>query len=199
MKKIKKIIIGTHNKGKYKEISSLLPASIQKLSPKELNLPSPKETGLNFKENSILKSKFFSKKSGLICISDDSGLEIDILNGDPGIYSARWAGINNDFNLAINKVFHALSKKDQNWSKKNISARFICSLTVFWPDGKNITTEGIINGNISSFIRGTKGFGYDPIFIPLGHKKTFSEMEPKLKYNIDHRSKAYSKIKKIFI
>ena len=199
MEKIKKIIIGTHNQGKFKEISNLLPSYIKKLSPKKLNLPSPEETGSSFEENSILKAQFFSKKTNLICISDDSGLEIDLLSGAPGIYSSRWAGSENDFDLAIDKVFEKLTKKDFNWTKrKEISARFICCLTVYWPTGKLITSEGIVNGNVSSTKRGTNGFGYDPIFLPKNYKQTFGEMEKKSKYKIDHRAKAYLKICKIF-
>jgi len=199
MKKIKKIIIGTHNQGKFKEISNLLPSYIKKISPKELNLSSPEETGSSFRENSKLKAQFFSEKSNLICISDDSGLEIDLLSGAPGIHSSRWAGSNNDFNLAMDKVFAELTKKDPNWIKrKEIIARFICCLTVYWPKGKLIMSEGIIDGNISSTKRGTNGFGYDPIFLPKNYEQTFGEMEKKLKYKIDHRAKAYLKIGKIF-
>ena len=199
MKKIKKIIIGTHNQGKFKEISNLLPSYIKKISPKELNLSSPEETGSSFRENSKLKAQFFSEKSNLICISDDSGLEIDLLSGAPGIHSSRWAGSNNDFNLAMDKVFVELTKKDPNWIKrKEIIARFICCLTVYWPKGKLIMSEGIIDGNISSTKRGTNGFGYDPIFLPKNYEQTFGEMEKKLKYKIDHRAKAYLKIGKIF-
>jgi len=199
MEKIKKIIIGTHNQGKFKEISNLLPSYIKKISPKELNLSSPEETGSSFKENSKLKAQFFSEKSNLICISDDSGLEIDLLSGAPGIYSSRWAGSNNDFNLAMDKVFAELTKKDPNWIKrKEITARFICCLAVYWPKGKLIMSEGIIDGNISSTKRGTNGFGYDPIFLPKNYEQTFGEMEKKLKYKIDHRAKAYLKIGKIF-
>ena len=199
MKKIKKIIIGTHNQGKFKEISNLLPSYIKKISPKELNLSSPEETGSSFRENSKLKAQFFSEKSNLICISDDSGLEIDLLSGAPGIHSSRWAGSNNDFNLAMDKVFAELTKKDPNWIKrKEITARFICCLTVYWPKGKLIMSEGIIDGNISSTKRGTNGFGYDPIFLPKNYEQTFGEMGKKLKYKIDHRAKAYLKIGKIF-
>jgi len=199
MKKIKKIIIGTHNQGKFKEISNLLPPHIKKISPKELNLSSPEETGSSFRENSKLKAQFFSKKSSMICISDDSGLEIELLSGAPGIYSSRWAGSNNDFNLAIDKVFEELTKKDPDWiEKENISARFVCCLTVCWPKEKLISSEGIIYGNISDTKRGKNGFGYDPIFLPKNYKQTFGEMENKLKYKIDHRAKAYSKICKFF-
>tara|TARA_B110001454_G_scaffold207055_1_gene218054 strand:- start:104 stop:706 length:603 start_codon:yes stop_codon:yes gene_type:complete len=199
MEKIKKIIIGTHNQGKFKEISNLLPPYIKKLSPKELNLPSPEETGSSFEENSMIKAQFFSKKTNLICVSDDSGLEIDLLSGAPGIYSSRWAGSENDFGLAMDKVFEELIKKDSNWIKrKEISARFICCLTVYWPTGKLIASKGIVNGNISSTKRGTNGFGYDPIFLPKNYKQTFGEMKKKLKYKIDHRAKAYLKICEIF-
>ena len=199
MEKIKKIIIGTHNQGKFKEISNLLPPYIKKLSPKELNLPSPEETGSSFEENSMIKAQFFSKKTNLICISDDSGLEINLLSGAPGIYSSRWAGSENDFGLAMDKVFEELIKKDSNWIKrKEISARFICCLTVYWPTGKLIASKGIVNGNISSTKRGTNGFGYDPIFLPKNYKQTFGEMKKKLKYKIDHRAKAYLKICEIF-
>ena len=194
MEKIKKIIIGTHNHGKLKEISNLLPSYIKKISPKELNLPSPEEIGSSFRENSKLKAQFFSEKSNLICISDDSGLEIDLLSGAPGIYSSRWAGSNNDFDLAMDKVFKELIKKDPNWFKrKKILARFISCLTVCWPNGKLIMSEGIIDGSISNIKRGTNGFGYDPIFIPKNYKQTFGEMEEKLKYKIDHRAKAFLK------
>ena len=121
MKKISKIIIGTHNRGKFKEISDLLPNNIKKISPEELKLASPEETGQTFKENSEIKAKFFSKNSNLFCISDDSGLEIELLNGDPGIYSARWAQPENNFDKAIMSVFEELKKKDLNWKikKKN--------------------------------------------------------------------------------
>ena len=197
MKKISKIIIGTHNRGKFKEISDLLPNNIKKISPEELKLASPEETGQTFKENSEIKAKFFSKNSNLFCISDDSGLEIELLNGDPGIYSARWAQPKNNFDKAIKRVFEELKKKDLNWKiKKKIRARFVCCLSICWPNGKIISNVGKVNGKISSTKRGTNGFGYDPIFIPDGYEKTFAEMDQKLKYKIDHRSKAYYNIKK---
>ena len=199
MKKIDKIIIGTNNNGKFKEISHLLPKKINKISPKELNLPSPKETGNSFEENSKIKAKFFSEQVNMICISDDSGLEIDLLSGEPGIFSSRWAGPTNNFNLAIDKVFRKLNDIDPGWSSKNnISARFFCSLTVYWPNGKLIHSKGEVKGNITNIKRGNNGFGYDPIFVPKGYNQTFGEMDPNLKYKIDHRIKAYLKICKIF-
>ena len=198
MNKITEIIIGTNNQGKYKEICDLLPNNIKKYSPKELNILSPKETGKTFKENSFIKASYFSKKTNQICLSDDSGLEVDLLKGEPGIYSSRWAGEKNNFDLAIKKVFKEMSNIKKNWKNQN-KARFICNMTLFWPDGKNISSEGYIEGKISSVKKGKNGFGYDPIFIPNGYKKTFGEMEYKLKMSIDHRFNAFLKLKKFFI
>ena len=287
MNKIKEILIGTNNTGKYKEISALLPKEVKKYSLKEFKIVSPEETGKNFKENSLIKASYFSRKTNLICLADDSGLEIELLNGAPGIYSSRWSGKNKDFDIAIKKVFYEMSKIKKDWinnhnkanfvccltifwpngksfeenslikasyySKKtnlvclsddsgleinllngkpgifsarwgggknnfNLAmekvffemkkkkddwlndndARFICCLTIFWPNGKNYTSKGIVEGKISNKIKGNKGFGYDPIFIPNGYKKTFGEMEPNFKMSIDHRNKAFLKVKKFF-
>tara|TARA_B100000131_G_scaffold305421_1_gene331396 strand:+ start:314 stop:910 length:597 start_codon:yes stop_codon:yes gene_type:complete len=198
MNKIKEIIIGTNNQGKYKEICDLLPVNIKKYSPKELNILSPEETGKSFKENSFLKASYFSKKTNQICLSDDSGLEIDLLKGKPGIYSSRWAGEKNDFDLAIEKVFRQMRNITKNWKNQN-KARFICNMTLYWPDGQSFSSEGYIEGKISDIKRGKNGFGYDPIFIPNGYKKTFAEMTPKLKMSIDHRFNAFLKLKKFFI
>ena len=195
-KKISKLLIGTNNKGKLREIKALLPKNIKIFSTSDFNLKSPKENGKTFKENSFIKAKFFSKKSDQICISDDSGLEIKILNNQPGIYSARWGGKNNDFDLAIKKVFKKLDKKVSNWRNRKINAKFICALTIYWPSGKYKTTIGKIDGKISNKKIGKKGFGYDPIFIPRGSKKTFGQISPKKKYKIDHRYRAFQKIRK---
>ncbi len=197
MKKIKKILIGTNNAGKYREISTLLPREIIKFSPKEFKISTPYETGKSFEENSLMKASYFSKKTNLICLSDDSGLEIDMLNGAPGIYSSRWSGKKNNFGLAIDKIFKEINKVKKNW-KKQRTARFTCCLTIFWPNGKYYMGKGIVDGSISTKKRGKNGFGYDPIFIPHGYKKTFGEMEPKLKISIDHRYKAYLQIKNFF-
>ena len=195
-KKIKKLIIGTNNKGKLKEIRDLLPKNIQTLSTNKFKLKSPRENGLNFKENSLIKSKYFSKKTNLICIADDSGLEIDLISKKPGIYSARWAGRFADFNKAIKRVYKELDKKDKNWKIKKIKARFICALSICYLDKKIACVLGKVEGRISNKPKGKNGFGYDPIFIPNNSKKTFAEMKPLQKYKIDHRSKAYKKIKK---
>ena len=197
-RKIKEILIGSNNKGKIKEIKDLLPNNIKIYTPKDFNLKSPVENGKTFKSNSYLKAKYFSKKTDLICLSDDSGLEIDLLNKLPGIYSARWGGKKNNFSLAIKKVYNCLYKKDKNWKSKLINARFICSLTLYYPGGKHIASIGKIEGKISIIKKGKMGFGYDPIFIPVGKSKTFGEMLPKRKYKIDHRMKAFKKIKRLF-
>ena len=195
-KKINKILIGTNNKGKLKEIRNLLPKNIKTLSTLSYKLKSPIENGKTFKENSLIKSKYFSRKTNLICLADDSGLEIDILNKKPGIYSARWGGKKNDFNLAIQRVFLELQKINPNWKNEKISARFICALTIYGPGVKTIKSIGKIEGTISKKKKGKNGFGYDPIFIPKGKKITFGQMKFKSKFKIDHRAKAFKKIKK---
>ena len=192
--------MGTHNNGKFKEICDLLPANITKISPKDLNLPSPNEIGSTFKENSKIKAEYFAKKANLIAISDDSGLMIDLLSGAPGIYSSRWAGPTKDFNVAIEKVYNELKKVEFEQNKrKEIVAKFISCLTVYWPNEKFISSTGIVEGRISEIKKGTNGFGYDPIFIPNGYNKTFGELKPQEKLKIDHRSKAFLKISNLFI
>ena len=197
MTKILKLLIGTNNKGKLKEIRDLLPKYIKTYSTADYNLKSPRENGLTFEENSLIKSKYFSKKSKLICLADDSGLEIDILNKDPGIYSARWGGKNGDFKKAIKRVYRELNKKDRNWKdKKRIKARFICALSISFFNKKIACVIGKVEGSISHEPKGKNGFGYDPIFIPYKKIKTFGEMKPLQKYKLDHRYKAFKKIKK---
>ena len=196
MKKISKLLIGTNNKGKYKEIKDLLPKYIKTYSTKEFKLKSPKEDGLTFEENSIIKSKHFSKKTKLICLADDSGLEIDLLNKAPGIYSARWGGKNGDFKKAIKRVYRNLFKIDKNWQSKKVKARFICALSIYNLDKKIASVQGKVEGFISNEPKGKNGFGYDPIFIPRNKIKTFGEMKSSEKYKMDHRFDAFKKIKK---
>ena len=196
MKKISKLLIGTNNKGKYKEIIDLLPKNIKTHSTSEFKLKSPREDGLTFTENSIIKSKHFSKKTKLICLADDSGLEIDILDKRPGIYSARWGGKKGNFKKAINRVYKELSKKDKNWKNKKVKARFICSLSICYLDKKIASVLGKVEGYISTKPKGKNGFGYDPIFIPKNKRKTFGEMSSLQKYKIDHRFAAFKKIRK---
>ena len=197
-KKISKILIGTNNRGKLREIANLLPKKVKVFSTKDFNLKSPNETGKTFKSNALIKAKYFSKKTNLICLSDDSGLEIDVLKKKPGIYSARWGGKKSDFNKAMQRVYKELNKKDKEWRAKKVSARFICALVIYWPNRKKIYSLGKVSGKISKTKKGKNGFGYDPIFIPNGHKKTFAEMSKSYKYKIDHRAKAFKKIKRFF-
>ena len=196
MKKITDLLIGTNNRGKLREIRALLPKNIKIHSTSDFNLKSPVENGKTFEENSIIKSKYFSKKTNLPCLADDSGLEIVILNKAPGIYSARWGGKDIDFKKAINRVYRELNKKDKNWKSKKIKARFICALSISYLKKKIICVKGKVEGTISIKPKGNNGFGYDPIFIPVGKKFTFGEIPPNFKYKIDHRFKAFKKIKK---
>ena len=196
MKKISKLLIGTNNIGKYKEIIDLLPKYIKTHSTFDFKLKSPKEDGQTFTENSIIKSKHFSKKTKLLCLADDSGLEIDLLDKNPGIYSARWGGKNSDFNKAIRRVYKELSRKDKNWRQKKNRARFICALSICYLDKKIASVSGKVEGYISDIPKGKNGFGYDPIFIPKNKRKTFGEISSVQKYKIDHRSVAFKKIKK---
>ena len=197
-KKFTQILIGTNNTGKLKEITDLLPKKLKIYSASDFNIRSPNENGKTFKENSLIKAKHFSKKTKMICLSDDSGLEIDVLGGAPGIYSARWGGKKGDFVRAMNRVFKELDKRNKNWRIKKVKARFICSLTIYGPNQKTINSIGKIEGYISTSMKGKNGFGYDPIFIPDGKKITFGEMKASQKYKIDHRFKAFKKIKKFF-
>ena len=190
MKKINKILIGTHNEGKYKEISALLPKGLKRISPSKFGIQPPKETGKTFKENSILKAKYFAFKSGLYSISDDSGLEVVALSNRPGIYSARWAKKLGGFKNAMKKIIYLLK------NKKKRAANFVCALTLSSPDGKVIYSIKKLKGNISKTIKGSKGFGYDSIFIPKGKTQTFGEITRKKKMKIDHRYLAYRDLKK---
>ena len=195
-KKIKKLLIGTNNKGKLREIRDLIPKNIITHSTKDFKLKSPSENGKSFEQNSLIKARYFSKKTKLICLADDSGLQIDLLNKQPGIYSARWGGKNSDFNKAIKKVYRELKKKDKNWNLKKIKARFICALSICYLNKKIACVVGKVEGRISKKPAGKNGFGYDPIFIPNHYKKTFAEMKYSQKHKIDHRFKAFKKIKK---
>ena len=187
---MKKILIGTHNKGKFREISYLISKKYKKISPISLKIKSPKETGKTFIANSRLKVKFFSKYVDYPVISDDSGLCIKALNNKPGIYSARLAKRHGSFSKAMKFIL----KKMQ--TKKNRSAFFICSLSYYDENGKITSVEGKLRGNISMQMRGTNGFGYDPIFIPLKKRITFGQMLKSKKIKMDHRFIAFRKLKK---
>ena len=197
-KKIINLLIGTKNKGKLREIRDLLPKHIKTYSLSKYKLKSPRENGLTFEENSLIKSKYYSKKTNLICLADDSGLEIDFLNKKPGIYSARWGGNEGDFNKAIKKVYRELDKEDKNWRNKKVKAKFICVLSISFLNKEIVCVRGEIEGLISNEPKGKNGFGYDPIFIPRKRKKTFGEMRSSKKNKIDHRFKAFKKLKNFF-
>ena len=195
-KKIKDLLIGSNNAGKVREIKQLLPKNINVYSIIDYKVRSPKETGKTFLQNSYIKSKYFSKKTGKICLADDSGLEIDILNKRPGIYSARWGGLRGDFSKAIRKVYRELNKKDKSWKNKKIKARFVCALSISYLNKTIACVLGKVEGYISINPKGNNGFGYDPIFIPLKKRNTFGEMKPSQKYKMDHRYQAFKKIRK---
>ena len=186
-----KLVIASHNEGKIKEIRDLLkPLKIDVLSAKDFKMIEPDENGVSFEENALIKSSFVSKQSGLPSLSDDSGICFPDLNNSPGIYSARWAGKNKNFSLAMLKVYNGLKKLKKPTNK----CSFICSLSLAWPDGYNVTVSGKVDGVFTWPPRGKKGFGYDPIFTPLGHNMTFAEMEPDFKHGISHRSFAFKKL-----
>ena len=187
---MKKILIGTHNKGKFKEIAYLISKKYKKISPIPLKIKSPKETGKTFLSNSKLKAQFFSKFVDYPVISDDSGICIKALNNIPGIYSARLASKHGGFFKAMKFILRKLEKK------KNRAATFVCSLSFKNTKSKIISVEGKINGKISNRILGKKGFGYDPIFIPDNEKITFGQMNKLKKNKIDHRFIAFQKLKK---
>ena len=187
---MKKILIGTHNAGKFKEIAYLISKNYKKISPVSLKIKSPKETGKSFISNSKLKVRFFSKHVNYPVISDDSGLCIQALNNKPGIYSARLAKKHGGFFKAMKFIL----KKMKN--KKNRKAIFVCSLSFKNNNGKIVSAEGRLKGNISNKIIGKKGFGYDPIFIPLKKKITFGQMLKSKKIKMDHRFIAFQKLRK---
>ena len=188
---MKKILIGTHNKGKFKEISYLISKKYKKISPNSLKIKSPKETGRSFTSNSKLKVSYFSKFVDYPVISDDSGLCIKALNNKPGIYSARLAKKHGSFLNAMKFILRKMKKK------KIRSATFVCCLSYKDKKRKIISVEGKLEGNISTKILGKKGFGYDPIFIPLRKKITYGQMIKSKKIKMDHRCIAFKKLKKI--
>ena len=186
-----KIIIASHNQGKVGEISALLkPYGIEVISAADLGLHEPEETGKTFVANAELKARAASATTNKPSLSDDSGLVVPALNGEPGIYSARWAGKEKDFSLAMNMVEERLG------TNTNRSAYFVAALSLCWPDGHCETFEGRVEGNLVWPPRGELGFGYDPMFIPNGGGKTFGEMEPAAKHAISHRAKAFAKLEK---
>lgn len=191
-----KLVVASHNAGKVREIGDLLrPFELDVVSAGDLGLPEPEETGATFIENSLLKSKACASASGLLSLADDSGLAVEALGGEPGIYSARWAGPTKDFALAMEKVEEALQAKGAVDAKARRAA-FICVLSLVWPDGRQEVFEGKVEGTLVWPPRGTHGFGYDPVFQPEGYDITFGEMHPDKKHGISHRAYAFNKMLK---
>ena len=187
-----KLVIASHNPGKVREIGELLARfGIETVSAAELDLPEPDETGTTFIANAELKAMQAADLSGLPALADDSGLCVEALNGDPGIFSARWAGEDKDFGLAMQLVWDAIQAKGPDVGH---DAHFVCALALAWPDGHVEVFEGRVDGTISWPPRGTKGFGYDAIFQPNGHIVSFGEMDPEQKHAMSHRADAFAQM-----
>jgi len=189
-----KLVVASHNQGKVREIGILLgPFGLEVISAGELGLPEPVEDGDTFAANALIKAQAAAEKSGFVALSDDSGLAVDALDGAPGIYSARWAGENNDFALAMRNVEEALAGKGATAPEQR-KGHFICALCLATPDGTHEVYEGRIDGTLVWPPRGENGFGYDPVFQCDGYDFTFGEMEPEAKHAISHRSDAFAKM-----
>jgi XTP/dITP diphosphohydrolase len=183
-----RLLIASHNPGKVEEISALLaPFSIRTVAAGSLGIPEPEETGDSFEANAALKARAATETSGLPSLSDDSGLVVPALGGAPGIYSARWAGPAKDFRIAMDRVHKELGGKDR-------SASFVAVLALAWPEGDTELFRGEVHGTLVWPPRGDRGFGYDPMFVPLGGGQTFGEMEPAEKHKISHRARAFAKL-----
>jgi XTP/dITP diphosphohydrolase len=184
------LVLASHNPGKVREITELLaPYRVVTKSAAELSLPEPEETGSTFAENAALKACGAAQASGLPSLSDDSGLAVVALNGAPGIYSARWAGSSKDFSVGMARIERELKDK----SATNYSAKFVCALALAQPHGEAEIFEGEVYGHLEFPPRGTKGFGYDPIFVPDGFTQTFGEIDPAQKHAMSHRARAFAK------
>lgn len=184
-----RLVFATHNKAKLKELQALLaPCGIAAVSASDLDLKEPEETGASFGENALLKARAAAEASNLPALADDSGLSVEALNGAPGIYSARWAGEKKDFSAAMTRVQNEL----QALKIKDARAQFICALALSFPDGRYETFEGHVSGTLTFPPRGQGGFGYDPIFVPNGERKTFAEMTAGQKQNLSHRARAFA-------
>lgn len=187
----RQLIIASHNPGKAREIAELLaPFGIEVISAAALNLPEPEETGTTFIANAELKARAAATAAALPALADDSGLVVEALGGAPGIFSARWAGPGKDFAIAMKRVEDEL----QAQATANRRAHFIAALALCWPDGHCESFEGRVDGALVWPPRGGKGFGYDPIFVPDGHRQTFGEMEPAAKHAISHRADAFRQL-----
>ena len=185
------LVVASHNEGKVREIKALLgPHGIQAISAASLGLPEPEETGESFAANAAIKALASARAGHHAALADDSGLCVEALDGAPGIYSARWAGPAKDFRIAMNRIHDELRHKGLSTS----AAKFVCALAIALPSGQECVFEGEVHGHLSFPPRGTKGFGYDPIFIADGMEQTFAEIEPARKHAISHRARAFEKL-----
>lgn len=184
-----RLVIASHNAGKVREIGELLsPFGVAVSSAGEMGLPEPEETGETFIENALIKARASAQAANLPALADDSGLSVDVLGGAPGIHSARWAGPERDFNMAMQKIMEATADFE------TARAHFVCALALCWPDGHIETFEGSVHGSLTWPPRGDKGFGYDPMFVPVNETRTFGEMAPAEKHAISHRADAFHKM-----
>jgi XTP/dITP diphosphohydrolase len=186
-----RLVVATHNPGKARELAEILDRRFDLVAAGELGLPEPEETEATFTGNALLKARAAADASGLIALSDDSGLCVAALDGAPGVYSARWAGPERDFAMAMKKVEERLEATGAD----DLSAWFTSALAVAWPNGPAVVVEGRVDGVLSFPPRGDRGFGYDPIFVPQGYDQTFGELDPKLKDSLSHRARAFEKLK----
>jgi XTP/dITP diphosphohydrolase len=186
-----KLVVATHNPGKAKELAEILEGRFELVTAGSLGLPEPDETETTFTGNALLKARAAAEACGLIAIADDSGLSVAALDGAPGIYSARWSGPERDFAMAMDKVRQRLEEA----GAEDFAAWFTCALAVAWPGGPGVVVEGRIDGTLTFPPRGTRGFGYDPIFVPEGRSETFGELDPAEKDAMSHRARAFAKLK----
>ncbi|HEV2532489.1 RdgB/HAM1 family non-canonical purine NTP pyrophosphatase [Phenylobacterium sp.] len=186
-----RLVVATHNPGKARELAQILENRFELVTAGELGLPEPDETEQTFVGNALLKARAAAQASGLVALADDSGLSVTALEGQPGVYSARWAGPARDFDIAMRKVEERLEEAET----RDASAWFSCALAVAWPDGPAVVVEGRVDGTLTFPRRGDRGFGYDPIFIPEGFAETFGEMDPTAKDRMSHRARAFEKLK----
>jgi XTP/dITP diphosphohydrolase len=187
-----KLVIASHNPGKVREIRALLePYGIEPISAASLDLPEPEETGTTFAANALLKARQAADLSGLPALADDSGLCVDALNGDPGIFSARWAGETKDFGMAMRLVEEHLGRAPKGSGR---DAHFVCALALCWPNGSDVQVQGRVDGLLVNPPRGDRGFGYDAMFVANGQTLTFGEMDPQAKHEMSHRADAFAKL-----
>lgn len=189
-----RLVIASHNQGKVREIRALLaPFGIEPVSAGDLGLPEPEETGTTFAENALIKARASALGSGMVALADDSGLCVDALDGDPGVYTADWAETptGRDWYLAMGKVETKLAALGAAVDR---SARFVCMLALAWPNGETALFEGSVAGHLTWPPRGEMGFGYDPVFVPDGYDRTFAEIAPETKHAISHRAEAFRKL-----